>query len=619
MIGSWSVSRRIGVGFAGALVAMLVIAGLNVLSAASLERTFASYDETAVEAIHTARFLEDVLEVEAAMARYMATGDEEAAAQALANVAEIRADTVAKAADYGPAMRAQVIDLDRTLAAAALAFERSLDGGSGSGAAMAEAEAGVAAARDGYKALLDQVVDKKAVVTAAAHDGIAWTRMATIAATVAALALGAVVAIAVGRNVASAVRDMAGDMNRIAGGDFAVEPKGAEHDHELGSMARALKVFRDNGLRVQRLEEEKARERAAMMADLQQAFGDVVEAAVAGDFSHRVDRRFPDAELNALGDGLNRLVSTVADGLGETSGVMARLADGDLSARMGGAWSGAFATLQSDVNRSLESLSQLVVSIGDASADIHSATHEIASGAREVSMRAEQQAASLEETSATMEEMSATVKQNAENAARAEKLAREAAARAGEGGAVAGEAGAAMAEIEASSRRITEIVGLIDSIAFTTNLLALNASVEAARAGEAGKGFAVVASEVRTLAQRSADAARDIRALIEESAGHVEMGVERVQRTRAVLEGIIEAIRAVGTTVEDITAAGREQAAGVAEISTAIAQMDQITQANAALAEEAASNAASLSEHADQLRRQIGRFSTETGRRRRAA
>jgi methyl-accepting chemotaxis protein len=175
-----------------------------------------------------------------------------------------------------------------------------------------------------------------------------------------------------------------------------------------------------------------------------------------------------------------------------------------------------------------------------------------------------------------------------------------------------------MAEIEASSKRITEIVSLIDSIAFTTNLLALNASVEAARAGEAGKGFAVVASEVRTLAQRSADAARDIRTLIEESASHVVSGVERVDRTRDALKGIITAIESVGATVGEITAAGREQASGVSEISSAISQMDQITQANAALAEEAASNAAALSEQAEILRRHLGAFSIGEKRRRAA-
>jgi methyl-accepting chemotaxis protein len=470
-----------------------------------------------------------------------------------------------------------------------------------------------------YKDMLDSIVDAQEKASADAQDAIALAETTSYAISGAGLALAVLIAWLVGRSISGSVRGMAEDMRRVADGDFELEPKGAEHKNELGDMARALIVFRDNGLRVRRLDEEKARERQAMMDKLRDAFGVVVDGAVDGDFSRRVSERFPDAELNALGDGLNRLMETVEKGLGETGRVMGEVARGDLSARIGGVWRGAFATLQRDVNDTVERLAALVSEIAAVSADIESGVNEIASGASEVSQRAEQQAASLEETSATMEEMSSSVKQNADNAARADGMARDAARRAAEGGGLAGEAASAMSEIESSSRRITEIVGLIDSIAFTTNLLALNASVEAARAGEAGKGFAVVASEVRTLAQRSADAARDIRTLIEESASHVEAGVERVGRTREALEGIIAAIETVGATVGEITAAGREQASGVSEISSAISQMDQITQANAALAEEAASNAASLSEQAERLRRQIGAFSTGERGARRAA
>jgi methyl-accepting chemotaxis protein len=435
------------------------------------------------------------------------------------------------------------------------------------------------------------------------------------------LTVGALLAFGVGRWISGSVTDMAASMTRIAKGDLDTPVTGAQFGHELGRMARALEIFKENGRAIAALDADRARERQAMMTELQDAFGAVVDGAVAGDFTRRVTARFPDPELNALAEGVNTLVQTVEQGLAEAGRVMGRLAQGDLTEQMQGQWRGAFATLQSNVNETVEKLSGLVAEIAAAAADIQSATEEIAAGANQVSTRTEQNAASLEETAAAMEEMSATVKANAESAVRADTLAGSAAERARKGGAVVTQAADAMARIERSSTRITEIVGLIDSIAFTTNLLALNASVEAARAGEAGRGFAVVASEVRTLAQRSADAARDIRALIEESAEHVTAGVDQVAGASRALTSIAEAIGEVTAVVGEISAAGREQAAGVTEVSTAISHMDQNVQASAALAEEAASNAASLQEQSSRLRQLVAVFRTRggAGARRRAA
>jgi methyl-accepting chemotaxis protein len=245
---------------------------------------------------------------------------------------------------------------------------------------------------------------------------------------------------------------------------------------------------------------------------------------------------------------------------------------------------------------------------------INTATGEIASGAQNLSARAENQAASLEEIAATMEEMSATVKTNAENAFSAQGLSSEASQRADKGGAIVAEAVTAMASIEEGSRKIADIVTVIDGFAFQTNLLALNAAVEAARAGEAGKGFAVVASEVRTLAQRSAEAARDIKNLIQESSHQVSDGVRLVEETGEALREIVEAIRKVSETITEISEASREQSSGVDEITAAITSMDEITQQNSALADESASAAKGLTEQANALLELIRFFKVEQRR-----
>ncbi|MEM6904861.1 MAG: methyl-accepting chemotaxis protein, partial [Pseudomonadota bacterium] len=235
-------------------------------------------------------------------------------------------------------------------------------------------------------------------------------------------------------------------------------------------------------------------------------------------------------------------------------------------------------------------------------------TREIATGATELSGRTESQAASLEETAATMEEMTASIKANAESADRAKSISSDAAARATRGGEVVEETVTAMGLIETGSGKISEIITVIDSIAFQTNLLALNAAVEAARAGDAGKGFAVVASEVRTLAQRSAEAAKDITQLISESTRQVSDGVQLVNRTGEALREIVEAVDAVAGTVEEISAATREQSTGVSEISASVSQMDQMTQQNSTMAEGSASASKSLETQGVELANLLGFF-----------
>lgn len=245
--------------------------------------------------------------------------------------------------------------------------------------------------------------------------------------------------------------------------------------------------------------------------------------------------------------------------------------------------------------------------------EVSVAAQQISRGNDDLSQRTQEQASSLEETASSMEEMTATVKQNAESASHANQLARGARDQAERGGEVAARAVAAMGEIDTSSRKIADIVGLIDEIAFQTNLLSLNAAVEAARAGEQGRGFAVVASEVRNLAQRSAAAAKEIKGLIQDSVDKVRTGTELVQKTGAALTGIVDSVKKVTDIVGEIAAASQEQSAGIDQVNRAVMQMDEMTQQNAALVEESAAAARALEEQADDLARQITFFKIEHG------
>jgi len=376
-------------------------------------------------------------------------------------------------------------------------------------------------------------------------------------------------------------------------GKYDVEVAGQNRGDEVGTLARAIEVFRENGLKVAQMTEAEAariirdqKARATMMADLQRAFGQVVDAAVAGDFSRRVDAEFPDAELNALASSVNNLVATVDRGLTETGEVIAALADTDLTKRMQGDYEGAFARLKSDTNAMADKLSSVVGQLKETSRGLKTATGEILSGANDLSERTTKQAATIEETSAAMEQLATTVLQNADRAKEASTVASSVTRTAEEGGKVMGEANMAMERITASSAKISNIIGLIDDIAFQTNLLALNASVEAARAGDAGKGFAVVAVEVRRLAQSAASASSEVKVLIDQSGAEVKTGSKLVADAAARLEAMLEAARSSNALMDGIARESREQASAIEEVNTAVRQLDEMTQHNAALVEE---------------------------------
>jgi methyl-accepting chemotaxis protein len=336
----------------------------------------------------------------------------------------------------------------------------------------------------------------------------------------------------------------------------------------------------------------------------------MVESAVMGDFSTRLDLSNKEGFFKTLAEGLNKLLETSDIGLNEVVRVLNALSRGDLTENITNEYFGTFGQLKDDSNATVENLRGLIEQIRSATDSINTAAKEIAAGNTDLSQRTEEQASSLEETASSMEELASTVKQNAENAKQANQMAAAASGVAIKGGAVVGEVVNTMSAINESSRKIVDIISVIDGIAFQTNILALNAAVEAARAGEQGRGFAVVAGEVRNLAQRSAAAAKEIKQLISDSVEKVEGGTKLVEEAGTTMDEIVTSVKRVTDIMAEITAASVEQSSGIDQVNQAVTQMDEVTQQNAALVEQAAAAAESLEEQAQGLLESVSVFKT---------
>ena len=445
----------------------------------------------------------------------------------------------------------------------------------------------------------------------------AWTQLAVIGALLAALLAVCVLSWrGVQRRIAKPVVALKSALDVMQAGDFSQPIPAAASPDEIGALSGALEAYRENALS---LEATRRDRELAMLADSQQAanvqklLGEVagiVSAAQNGDFSGHASVGDVGGPLGELVTGINEINAVVNGATTEFAAALQSVANGDLTHRVDTAYRGRFADLKNAINDTVDRLSATVKTIQVTSADVGLAAREINMGADDLSKRTEEQASSLEETAATTEELAASVKATAQASRNAAAIATEAMQAAQNGGAIAGQAVEAMSRIESASTKISDIIRVIDDIAFQTNLLALNAAVEAARAGDAGKGFAVVASEVRTLAQRSSEAAKDISALISSSNAEVGEGVKLVRQAGDSLSQILSASQKVAATIAEISAASGEQASGIDEMSQAVAHLDEMTQQNAALSEQSAASAASLSSRIGQLNDLVAAFRT---------
>ena len=376
------------------------------------------------------------------------------------------------------------------------------------------------------------------------------------------------------------------NMKLLTEGDLTTEIGGQERGDEIGFMAKAVQVFKDNALALKAAEAKSAEQQRA--ADEQRRAADE-------------ERRSNEAARAEAAAQVARVVESLGLGL-------ERMAMGDLSYRLNDTFAAEYIKIRDDFNGAIGQLQQTIGAIVSSTREVTNASAEISTSTTDLSQRTEEQAASLEQTSASMEEIAATVKKNAENAQHANQSATATRDVADRGGQVVAQAVDAMARIEESSRKIADIIGVIDEIARQTNLLALNAAVEAARAGEAGRGFAVVASEVRSLAQRSSQAAKDIKDLITNSNAQVKDGVDLVNKAGAALTEIVSSIKSVADTVAQIAAASAEQATGLEQVNRALNQMDQATQQNSALVEENAATAKTLENQAVAMTEKVAVF-----------
>ncbi|WP_421934371.1 methyl-accepting chemotaxis protein [Phenylobacterium sp.] len=422
-------------------------------------------------------------------------------------------------------------------------------------------------------------IDQSAIDAAADRQAVLWWLVG--AGALGGLLIGALSLYISRKEIAGPIAGMTDAMERLAGGDLSTHVAGKERRDEIGAMARAVQVFKENGLALTTAEAEKVR----------------LEAETAQE------RQRAEAERTALAAEQAHVVSAVGEGL-------SRLSDGDLLHRLPDDFPAAYVKLRDDFNRAMSGLEEAMLVIAANASSMQNGAGEISGAADDLSRRTEQQAASLEETAAALDEITVTVKKSAAGAEQANAVVNAARGDAERSGAVVSEAVAAMGEIASSSTQISQIIGVIDEIAFQTNLLALNAGVEAARAGDAGRGFAVVASEVRALAQRSAEAAKEIKTLIAASTRQVESGVRLVGETGQALSGIVDKVSEISGLVSEIAASSQEQATGLNQVNAAVNQMDQVTQQNAAMVEQSTAASHSLAQEAQELNRLVARFKT---------
>ena len=434
------------------------------------------------------------------------------------------------------------------------------------------------------KELLAAAQERVAVRAKEAEDAQRTAHLALLIGGAVAVVIAGLMGWLLSHAIGAPVAAMTAAMRRLSAGDNAVEVPAVGRKDEVGQMADAVAYFKDAAIEKLRVEAEAVAHRNA--AEAERAQREREKAAEAETDA---------VAIRALGEGLDRMAS------------------GDLTYRITAAFAPKAAQLKSDFNTAAERLRDALRGINGATGGIHAGSEEIAQASDDLSRRTEQQAASLEETAAALDEITATVRKTASGALEVSSLVAQARAGAEKSGAIVEQAVSAMSQIESSSTQVNQIIGVIDEIAFQTNLLALNAGVEAARAGEAGRGFAVVAQEVRALAQRSADAAKEIKTLISTSSQQVGAGVDLVAQTGEALRAIVGQVASIDSLVKEIAASAQEQSTGLHQVNVAVNQMDQVVQQNAAMVEEATAATHSLKGEAGELAVLVSRFQVEGG------
>jgi methyl-accepting chemotaxis protein len=586
------IGARLAAGFGVVMVLMVGIAGTAVLFESQTNQAVSNVERT-TEIVRAIK--DEMLSLRSARALtwyYLATGDRNALAErekVMQKFAKEHAevDKNAQGAAGRQAMSASYDDAKENERGQNDLIDLKNKGVSPEAPEYARAVAAAVAAQTKYIAAGDrqvqQEIEKNYGYIRDANQALSQASFWMFTISLCGILAGIAAAWVISRSISNPVKHMTGAMEKLASGDLASEIPALANKDEIGAMAKAVQVFKNNGLKLRDSEAEAARQRAG--AEQERAANEAARAEI---------QRQQEAVVASIAAGLERL------------------SKGDLTNRLNQAFSAEYEKLRADFNATADSLQDALRTIAAATTGISTGSDQIASASDDLSRRTEQQAASLEETAAALNIITETVKTMAAGAAEAAKVVVTTRGAAETSGAIVQQAVEAMDKIKDSSNQISNIIGVIDEIAFQTNLLALNAGVEAARAGDAGRGFAVVASEVRALAQRSAEAAKEIKTLISASTKQVESGVVLVDKTGLALKDIIAKVAEMDALVRKISASSQEQATGIAEINTAVAQMDQVVQQNAAMVEESTAAAHALKNETLDLSTMVGKFQIET-------
>jgi methyl-accepting chemotaxis protein len=580
------ISTKLGLAFGALILAFVISSSVVFVSLQSIDKAATSSQRSLILAGQTETMMGLILEQQGALRGYVLSGDPAFVAVYQTNAAEFdkalnafeTKTTQAAQKERAQRMRAGMADWRRNFAEPTLTAMQDPVAGK----VQAEALMG--------KTSMDELHAMQDELSSAAFERVtirAKEQKAALELAIGSLVVGGLAALFIAglmgwlltATIGGPVSLMTAVMRRLASGDNGVEVPAVGRKDEVGQMADAVLSFKDAALAKQRLEGETVEQRRLTEAERAQHEAEKAAEAQADAVA-----------VGALGQALDHL------------------ANGDLTHRITIDFAAKTQQLKSDFNAAADRLQDAMRGINNATGGIRSGSDEIASASDDLSRRTEQQAASLEETAAALDEITATVRKTATGANEVSSLVANARTGAEKSGQIVAQAVSAMTEIETSSQQVSQIIGVIDEIAFQTNLLALNAGVEAARAGDAGRGFAVVAQEVRALAQRSADAAKEIKGLIATSTQQVGAGVHLVGQTGEALRAIVAQVASIDSLVKEIAASAQEQSTGLHQVNVAVNQMDQVVQQNAAMVEEATAATHSLKGEAGELATLVGRF-----------